>query len=202
MRIWASFSLILVLCSAHVSAMLLDPKLISSDMGTWYCHLDKFKGEQYYEIKYQGKTIFRTLERVIPTWNRIVLQAQEESSYLYLPHIDTDVFIVDKDEFSAFRIVDMTFFDPGQVNLREHTPLARKKYYTVELVLDDCSKQSAYGRPKKISKKLFLALSKAKFKAQKQGASVGIDMHLFARRKGAKIDFDDFIRVMKKDVTN
>lgn len=202
MRIWTSFFLILALCSAPVSAMLLDPKLISSKKSKWYCHLDEYEGEQYYDIKYRDKTIFRSLKRILPAWNRIVLRAQEEGSYLYLPHIDADVFIVDQGEFSALRIVNMTLFDPEQVNLREDTPLARPKSYTVELVLNDCSKQSAYGRSKKISKKLFLALSGARFKAQKQGASLAIDMGLFERKKGAKIDFDDFIRVMKKSVTN
>lgn len=202
MRIWISCSLILALYSAHASAMLLDPKLISSDASSWVCKQDKYKGETYCNINYQDKVVFRLLERVKPTWNRIVLQAQEEGSYIYLPRIDIDVFITDKEEFSDFRIVDMTLFNPEQVNLQEHSPLARKKCYTIELFENDCGGKNIYGRPKKISKKLFLALSNAKLKAQKRGISIAIDMSLFTREKEATINFEDFIRVMRKSVAN
>lgn len=202
MRIVASLSLLLSLCSTQVSAMLLDPKLMVIEKGDWICKLDKYKNEKFLNVKYQDKIIFRVLERIEPGLNRIIMQAQGENGYISLPTISTDILITNMNELDAVRIVDMMLFNPNQVNLREHTPLARKKYYTIELFEDECKGQRAFEHRKKISKSLFIALSKAKVKAKNNGASVAIDMDLFIRKKEAKIDPQNFIRVMKTHSTN
>lgn len=202
MRIPISLSLLLSLCSTHVSAMLLDPKLMSVEKGNWVCYLNKYKNEKFLNVKYQDKIIFRVLERIEPGLNRILMQAQEENGYISLPTINTDILITEIHELDAVLIVDMMLFSPDQINLREHTPLARKKYYTIELFEDECKKQRAFERRKKISKRLFIALSKAKVKAKNNGASVAIDMDLFIRKEDAKINPHNFIRVMKSHGTN
>lgn len=86
--------------------------------------------------------------------------------------------------------------------LKEHSPLVGKKRYTLTLYIDDCSKDAAFGRPRNISKKLYMALASTKALAIKKGRTIIINMELLTDKKIKGINFNDYIMVSAKQLTS